>query len=256
MNDWNPDLYLKFGSERTRPAVDLIARLNAVNPTSIIDVGCGPGNSTRVLAGRWPNAQITGLDSSAAMIEKAKQSYPDQEWIVGDAAGFEPGAAFDLVFSNAVIQWIPDHDALLRRFHGMLSNNGVLAVQVPLFWDMPLGKIIHEISTQGPWKEQTAGVSDLFTIQDYPFYYDILSGLFNAIDMWVSDYMHVLDSHVSILEMMQSTGLRPYLDRLDTDLEKQLFETAVLKKVETAYPKQKNGRVILPFKRLFFIGYR
>ena len=144
MNDWNPDLYMQFRSIRTQPAIDLIAKINPVKPKSIIDIGCGPGNSTQVLVNRWPKARITGLDSSSSMIKKAKQDYPDQEWILSDALTYDYKIKYDIVFSNAAIQWIPNHEDLLKKFHRMLSNNGLIAVHIPLFWDMPLGNIINE----------------------------------------------------------------------------------------------------------------
>jgi trans-aconitate 2-methyltransferase len=256
MNDWNPDLYMQFRSERTQPSIDLIARINRVEPKSIIDIGCGPGNSTQVLVNRWPKADITGLDSSSAMIQKAKNDYPDQAWIVADALTYEPVMKYDIVFSNAVIQWIPDHEELLKRFHGMLSDSGLVAIQIPLFWDMPLGKIINSTAKDSRWKKKTQGVSDLFMIHDYSFYYDRLSELFDSIDIWETHYFHILDSHFSILKMMRSTGLKPYLDRLDSDSEITMFEKEVLREIEIAYPEQKDGNVLLPFKRLFFIGYR
>jgi trans-aconitate 2-methyltransferase len=254
MNDWNPDLYMQFRSERTQPSIDLIARIHSVEPESIIDIGCGPGNSTQVLANRWPNADITGLDRSAAMIAKARQGYPDQRWIVADALTFEPERYYDLVFSNAVIQWIPHHGALLKKFHRMLSDHGLVAIQIPLFWDMPLGEIIRNTAGEGRWNQQLEGVSDLFTIHPYSFYYDRLSELFHSMELWETHYLHILDNHASILKMMRSTGLKPYIDRLNNDSEKKEFEKEVFKKIENGYPKQKDGKVLLPFKRLFFIG--
>jgi len=256
ISDWNPDLYMQFKSERTQPSIDLIARINQVEPKSIIDIGCGPGNSTQVLVNRWPKSQITGLDSSTAMIKKAKQDYPNQEWIVADALTYESEIKYDIVFSNAVIQWIPNHEELLMRFHGMLSDSGLVAIQIPLFWDMPLGKIIKNTAKDYRWKTQTEGVSDLFTIHNYSFYYDHLSELFNSIEIWETQYFHILNSHVSILEMMRSTGLKPFLDKLDDDSEKNEFEEEVLEKIKNAYPIQKKGKVLLPFKRLFFIGHK
>jgi trans-aconitate 2-methyltransferase len=223
MDEWNPDLYMEFRSERTRPSIDLIARINSVEPKSIIDIGCGPGNSTQVLVNRWPKAKITGLDSSSAMIKRAKQDYPNQKWIVADALTYDSEIKYDIVFSNAAIQWIPNHEDLLKRFHGMLSDNGLVAIQVPLFWDMPLGKIINNTAQDSRWKKQTEGVSDLFTIHHYPFYYDHLSGLFHSIDIWETQYLHILDSHLSILKMMRSTGLKPYLDKLGNDSEIKCF---------------------------------
>lgn len=256
MNDWNPDLYMQFRSERTQPSIDLIARINSVEPKSIIDIGCGPGNSTQVLVNRWPKAKITGLDSSSAMIKKAKHDYPNQEWVVADALTYDSDIKYDIVFSNAVIQWVPNHQILLKRFHGMLSDNGLLAVQIPLFWDMPLGKIINNTATDSRWNDRMEGISDLFTIHNYPYYYDQLSELFNSTEIWETHYFHILNSHLSIIKMMRSTGLKPYLEKLDNDSEIEMFEKEVLKEIENAYSKQNNGKVLLPFKRLFFIGYK
>lgn len=256
MNDWNPDLYMQFRSERTQPSIDLIDKINIVEPKSIIDLGCGPGNSTQVLVNRWPKAKITGLDVSLAMIKKARQDYPHQEWIVADASTYEPKTKYDIIFSNAAIQWIPNHKYLLKRLNDMLSDNGLVAVQIPLFWDMPLGEIINSTAISDRWKKKTEKVSDLFTIHNYSFYYDHLSVLFSSIEMWETHYFHILDSHLSILKMMRSTGLKPYLNKLDNDFEKKEFEKEVLRKVQNTYSKQKDGKVLLPFKRLFFIGYK
>ncbi len=247
---------MQFRSERTQPSIDLIDKINPVEPKSIIDIGCGPGNSTQVLVNRWPNARITGLDSSSAMIKKAEQDYPNQKWIVAEALSYDPEIEYDIVFSNAVIQWIPNHENLLKKFHGMLSDNGLVAIQIPLFWDMPLGKIINETAKDNRWKEQVEGIANLFTIHNYSFYYDHLSSLFNSIDIWETHYFHILDSYIAILEMMRSTGLKPYLDKLNNDFDINQFENEVLIGIEKAYPEQTNGKVLLPFKRLFFIGYK
>ena len=254
MSDWQPELYMQFKSERTQPSIDLVSKLDQVGPKAIIDIGCGPGNSTQILANRWPKAKIMGIDSSASMIEKAKQDYPNQEWEIANALTYESARKFDIVFSNAVIQWIPNHEDLLIKFHDLLSKDGVLAVQIPQFWDMPLGKIIDNIANDTRWKDHTDGVSNLFTIKDSSFYYDILSHLFNSVEIWETHYHHILENHVSILEMIRTTGLKPYLERLANDSDKQEFEDAVLTEIKNAYPIQKNGKVLLPFNRLFFTG--
>jgi len=254
MSDWQPDLYLQFKSERTQPSIDLVSKINQVNPKRIIDIGCGPGNSTQILAQKWPKSKIVGIDSSASMIEKAKQDYPNQEWIIANASSYESEMKFDIVFSNAVIQWIPNHEELLIKFHNLLSDEGVVAVQVPQFWNMPLGKIIDNIANDTRWKDQTDGVSELLTIHNHSFYYDILSDLFNVIELWETHYIHVLENHLAIMEMMRSTGLKPYLERLVNESDKKEFEEAVLSDIRKAYPIQKNGKVLLPFNRLFFMG--
>ncbi|MBN2440253.1 MAG: methyltransferase domain-containing protein [Spirochaetales bacterium] len=254
MMDWNPEHYLQFRSERTQPSIDLISRIEFDNPSLILDIGCGPGNSTRVLAERWPQSHVIGLDNSETMIEKAKNDYPEMEWILAEAATYEPERKADILFSNAAIQWMDHHDTLLQKFYHLLSDNGLLAVQVPLFRDMPLGKCIDRIARDTRWKYQLEDVSTLLTIHNYSFYYDILSSLFNSTEVWETHYMHVLDSHLSILEMIRSTGLKPYLSRLADDIPKKKFEQEVLKSIEEDYPIQKNGKVIFPFHRLFFIA--
>jgi trans-aconitate 2-methyltransferase len=250
--DWNPNLYLKYDKERIQPSIDLVSRINIDKPFRIIDIGCGPGNSTQVLVQRWPDSEIIGIDNSPAMIEKAKKDYPNQDWQILDAGTNEIAGKFDIVFSNATIQWIPDHANLLKKFHNILSENGILAVQVPLFWDMPLGKSIACIAEGSRWKSETHGVTSLFTIHDSSYYYDQLSSLFNSIDIWGTDYIHILDSQLSILEMIRSTGLRPFLDRLESENDKNDFEKIVLEEIKKDYPLQKDGKVLFPFKRLFF----
>lgn len=253
-SDWNPDLYLKFNRERIQPSLDLVTRIKSDSPSRIIDIGCGPGNSTQVLAQRWPEAMIIGIDNSPAMIEKAKKDYPDQNWLLLDAEKDEFPDTYDIVFSNATIQWIPDHSKLLRKLSEVLSKKGLIAIQIPQFWDMPLGKAIEKIANHSRWNSTTKGVTELFTIHNYSFYFDQLSLQFNEIDMWETYYMHIMDSHLSILEMIRSTGLKPYLDRLDSEKDKEEFEAQVLMEIRRDYPKQENGKVIFPFRRLFFIA--
>jgi len=252
--DWNPELYLKFDKERTQPSIDLVSRIDFDKPEKIVDIGCGPGNSTQILVLRWPDSQIIGIDNSPAMIEKARKDYPKQEWRILDAGTDAINEKFDIVFSNATIQWIPDHSKLLKKFHDLLSDKGLVAVQVPMFWEMPLGKAILRITANHRWNTVIKGAIEVFTIHDYSFYYDTLSELFNSIDIWETDYIHIMDSHLSILEMIRSTGLRPFLDRLETDSDKKEFENMVLMEIKKDYPLQRNGKVLFPFKRLFFIA--
>jgi trans-aconitate 2-methyltransferase len=252
--DWNPGLYLKFQKERNQPSIDLVSRIDLANPKSIIDIGCGPGNSTQILARRWPGSRIIGIDNSPSMIETAVRDYPGMEWLLLDASKDEIPGKYDLVFSNAAIQWIPDHEKLLRKFKGVLTENGVLAVQVPLFFDMPVGISLLKISSKPEWNEATAHVTDLFSIHNYVEYYDLLTGLFNSVEIWESDYIHVMDSHESILEMIRSTGLRPYLERLSTEADQTEFKKEVLNSIKEDYHLQADGNVLFPFKRLFFIA--
>jgi trans-aconitate 2-methyltransferase len=256
-HDWNPDLYLKYRNERTQPSIDLINRIHVdFSPSRIIDIGCGPGNSTQVLAQRWPVSFIVGIDNSTSMIEKAKKDYPNQEWILADAATFSSERTYDVVFSNATIQWVPDHEQLIGRFCDLVSERGVLAVQIPKFRDMPLGQAIERVAQKPCWAARTKGCAKLFTYHDYPFYYDLLSKKIRFIEMWETTYIHVLDSQAAILDWTRGTGLRPYLDRISDDAGRQGFEEDVLHEVGKYYPQSENGKVLFPFTRLFFIGYK
>jgi trans-aconitate 2-methyltransferase len=253
--DWNPDLYLKFRNERTQPSIDLIRKIDiSFQPKSILDIGCGPGNSSQALLQRWPNAKLTGVDNSENMIEKAKKSYPDNTWIVADVSKYTSSDKFDIVFSNAAIQWVPDHENLLKKFKLLLADKGLLAVQLPLFWDMPLGKSILKISQNERWGNLISEVSKIFTIYDYSFYYDQLSELFGSVEIWVTDYIHILDSQKSILEMIRSTALLPFYEKLRNDSDKSAFEDEIFQDIVNQYPLQKNCKVLFPFRRLFFIA--
>jgi len=252
--DWNPELYLKFNKERIQPSIDLVSRIDFDHPLNIIDIGCGPGNSTQILTQRWPESKVTGVDNSAAMIERAKLDFPDQEWKLLDAGKDEIKGKFDIVFSNAAIQWIPKHYELLAKFKSILSDQGVVAIQLPLFFDMPLGKSIARISKEKQWWSVMDGVDQLYTMHHYSEYYDFLSSLFNSVVIWETNYIHVMDSPDSILEMIRSTGLKPYIDRLDKDQDKLDFEKKVLTSIREDYPTQKNGKVLFPFKRMFLIA--
>ncbi|EKF85585.1 methyltransferase domain-containing protein [Methanobacterium formicicum] len=254
--DWNPELYLKFNEERTQPAKDLAARINIENPGKIMDVGCGPGNSTNILSSRWPESELVGIDSSVSMIESAMKNYPDIEWRIEDATKMETEEKYDIIFSNATIQWIPDQKKLISDLVGMLETGGALAVQVPMYHNMPASHVIDGVSLTGRWKELTSGASDAFTFHSSDYYYHILSSQVKSINMWQTSYFHIMPSHENIVEMLKSTGMRKFLDMLETREEKLEFEKDVLKEIKKAYSSQKDGNVLFPFKRLFFIGYK
>ncbi|MBN1185016.1 MAG: methyltransferase domain-containing protein [Bacteroidales bacterium] len=254
--DWNPQLYLKFDTERAQPSIDLVNRINLDFPAYILDVGCGPGNSTQVLVNRWPESKITGIDNSPAMIERAGNDYPKQEWILMDASNISLDRKYDLIFSNATIQWVPDHKNMLKNFYLLLTEKGVLAVQIPLFWDMPLGKSIRSVADKPKWNELTKGVYELFTIHNSSFYYDELSKLFRNIHLWETYYIHIMESHKSIIEMVSSTGLKPYIERFEREEDSNAFINEVFERTLKDYSLQNDSKVLFPFKRLFFVAYK
>ncbi len=255
MADWNSAQYLKFKAQRTQPAIDLAARID-INPLEIIDIGCGPGNSTRVVKDRFPNARAIGADSSENMLETARRDNPDCEFIQLDAGGdlSEFSGKFDLVFSNACIQWIPNHSALLPNLFYMLKSGGALAVQIPVNFDEPIHKIIGKITMSEKWRAHFPNPRIFHTLTEGE-YFDILSDLTSDFEMWKTIYFHRMPSIDSIIEWYKSTGLKPYLEVL-SNAEKEEFINDVRAEVEKAYPTQKNGEIIFRFPRLFFIAKR
>ena len=255
MADWNSAQYLKFKAQRTQPAVDLAARID-INPSEIIDIGCGPGNSTRVVKNRFPNARAVGADTSENMLETARRDNPDCEFIRLDAGGdlSEFSGKFDLVFSNACIQWIPNHSALLPKLFSMLKSGGELAVQVPVNFDEPIQKIVESTASSEKWCEKFPNPRIFYTLTEGE-YFDIISDLTSDFEMWKTIYFHRMPSIDSIIEWYKSTGLKPYLEVL-SDAEKADFTNDVKREIEKAYPAQKNGEIIFRFPRLFFIAKR
>ena len=252
--DWQPNQYLKFANERTQPSIDLVSHINLSNPRKIIDIGCGPGNSTQVLVNKWPNAQVLGIDNSPAMIEKAKSDYPNQQWKIMDANNLDLNEKYDLVFSNATIQWLPNHDELIKILASLTKDKGALAIQLPFYLNMPISKEVAKVAAKEKWLAKTNGCFDNFYVYQVGYYYDVLYPLFDRVELWETSYFHVMDSHMALMEMIRTTGMKPYLDRLNSDIEKVEFENEILDRLKTVYPKQKNGKVLFPFERIFFIG--
>lgn len=255
MSDWNPELYLKFEKERTQPARDLISRIRKEDPSSILDIGCGPGNSTAELRKRWSNARIIGLDSSEAMLESAKKDYPGFEWILYDASrDLSHLGKFDIIFSNAVIQWLPDHKSLLKKYFGMLNEGGVLAVQVPNTTFMPINIAVRAAAKEERWREYFKDMRNDLHFEEISYYYDILSPVTDYVDLWETHYCHIVSGHEAIVEMYKPTGMKPYLSKLNED-EQERFASDVLEKIKKEYTIQKDGRVLFPFRRIFFTAY-
>ena len=255
MPNWDPDQYLKFGNERTQPSIDLAARIELDNPHSIIDIGCGPGNSTAVLRNRWPKARFSGLDNSPAMIEKAKRDHRDTNWIVADASTYDFKEKYDIVFSNAAIQWMPDHKSLIPRFLEIVNSGGALAVQVPANWDSPLHLAVRNVASQDKWSRMTAGVERILSDNTPEFYYDIISSAGSKVALWTTTYYHILRSHTELVEWYKGTAMRPFLEKLPDDEARAEFEKEVLTRCKANYVIQSDGRLLYPFRRTFFIAY-
>jgi len=255
MGSWNPDHYLKFGDERTRPSLDLVSHIAVECPEVVIDLGCGPGNSTQVLTRRWPEARVLGLDSSEQMIEAARVKYPHQEWIVSTIEGWSPEQPVDVVFSNAALQWLPDHGPLVARLFGYVARGGALAFQIPSADFALVRALIHEVARAGAWAPRMRGPLHALTMEPVDFYYDRLASSARKVDMWETEYIHVMESATAIVEWMSSTGLRPFLDVLESQQESERFVAELTDRVVESYPPRSDGRVLFPFKRTFVIVY-
>lgn len=256
MPSWDANLYLQFASERTQPSLDLISRINLPNPARIIDLGCGPGNSTEVLRQRWPQADLTGLDSSPEMIAAASATYPHGKWVLADAGTWSAASPFDLVYSNAALQWIPDHARLFPHLLNQVAAGGALAVQVPAHYHSPLNQVMRDAARDPVWVERMQGPLTALTRESPSFYYDVLQPHAARVDIWETEYHHVMASPQAIVDWFRGTGMRPFLDALETEAQKQRFEQMVLEGYTNAYPKRIDGRILFPFRRLFMVAYR
>jgi len=257
MSTWRPKQYLLFEEERTRPVRDLVAQIPVASPRSVVDLGCGPGNSTAVLATRWPAARITGLDSSAEMLDRARQSNPRLEWVQGDITEWSSGAGreYDIVFSNAALQWVTDHAAIYPRLLNRVAAGGALAVQVPANINEPAHQIMRDLASSSAWRDRfpPSGVCEWF-VHGIAFYYDVLAPAAKSINIWEMTYIHVMPDVESITEWYKATGMRPFLDCLPGAAERERFIKDYTDAIRCEYKPRPSGSVLFPFRRLFLIA--
>lgn len=252
---WNAELYDRYGKERIQPSADLVNRIRNMQFKRILDVGCGTGMSTASLAAVWQDAEILGADLSEEMLQKAKAILPEVTFVKRDCSQplFDMGT-FDLIFSNAFLQWIPDQKKFIENSFRMLDDNGVFAAQIPLFNQMPAYYCITEAEKAAP--DTCKGlIEQRFVIQTAAEYYDMMMRFAAHVSVWVTDYYHEMNNHKSILDFLNGTALRPYKERMN-DKEWRVFAEALEEELHKAYPSQLNGKVLFPFKRLFLIGYK
>ncbi len=252
---WHPERYLAFDDHRTRPAADLLARVPLSAPGRVVDLGCGPGNSTALLAARWPDADLVGLDSAPAMLAKARASSIPAQWLEADIADWAPEAPVDLLFSNAALQWLPEHQTLLPRLLGHLRPGGVLAVQMPRNFQAASHVALRELAAQQPWAARLEGVLRAEPVAAPAWYHDLLAPLCATLEIWQTEYLQALDGEDPVLRWTEATALRPVLQALDESAS-TAFKDAYAARLRDAYPRRPDGTTLFPFLRLFIVARR
>ncbi|RYY86471.1 MAG: trans-aconitate 2-methyltransferase [Comamonadaceae bacterium] len=256
MSDWNPALYRRYEDERTRPARELLARVPLVSPARVVDLGCGPGNSTELLTDRFAQAEVVGIDTSAAMLDSARQRLPDVLFEQADIAGWQPAQRPDLAYANAALQWVPDHRTLFPRLFSCVAPGGVLAVQMPDNHDQPTHRAMREVAALSPFADAIGDPAQLrpamLQVGDY---YDLLAPEAEAVDVWHTVYQHPMASPAAIVEWVSSTGLKPFVDRLAPEA-RQAYLAEYERRIAAAYPVRTDGRLLLAFPRMFIVARR
>lgn len=249
---WDPQLYLRFGDERSRGQIDLLSRVRAENPRDVVDLGCGPGNSTAVLAARWPEANLLGVDSSPEMIGRARDELPSASFEVADVrAWLRRGEQADVVFSHATLQWVPGHLDLMGDLVGAVRPGGWLALGVPGNFTEPSHALREQLAATAPYAEFTAGIASP-DAHDPEVYLRALRALGCSVDAWETTYLHQLPAPDGVFDWVSGTSARPVLQALPDDLREQ-FASELRARLREAYPVE-DGIVVLPFRRVFVVA--
>jgi trans-aconitate 2-methyltransferase len=258
---WSARQYLAFEEERTRPVRDLLAAVPALEARTAVDIGCGPGNSTEALAARFPRAKVSGFDSSPDMIAAARTRLPGvqfevldlESWLRSSGSAAPLADAIDVALSNAVLQWLPDHAVLFPALVAKLRPGGCLAVQVPDNLDEPAQRLMREVADEGSWRGKLVDADRArVRIESAEWYYRLLRARCSRVDVWRTTYYHPLADANAIVEWFKGTGLRPFLDPLDTS-ERAAYLARYAERLAPLYPSQSGG-VLLPFPRLFMVA--
>ncbi|MDE3193199.1 MAG: methyltransferase domain-containing protein [Chloroflexota bacterium] len=252
---WDPTQYLRFGGYRTRPAIDLLARVPLSAPRRVYDLGCGPGNATQLLRERWPEARVTGVDASAEMLDKARASHPDIEWVRDDIAAWRAPEPADLIFSNAALHWLGDHARLFPALAEQLAPGGVLAVQMPDGFHDRWHTLMNAAVYESPYRERLEPLLLVDPVGPPSFYFDLLSARARDVDVWTTRYLHVLEGDDPVKEWTKGSALKPLLDALPP-AEGRAFESRYAELVRDAYPRRPEGTTLFPFQRLFIVAIR
>lgn len=264
MPSWDPTQYEKFSAERTRPFADLVARIGAQSPELVLDLGCGNGIATLSLAERWPGARVVGVDNSPEMLDAARAKDPEGrvEWVEADLSSWDIGSlgsAPDVIVSNATLQWVPMHLPLIEQWSAALAPEGWFALQVPGNFDSPTHALMREVAVEHPRAAELEAATKRYGAAEPSTYLQILAKSGLSVDAWETTYTHVLDpageQDNPVLDWVTGTGLRPILDVLTDEEERDAFLAEYGRRVAEAYPRKYAG-VLLPFRRVFAVGHK
>ncbi|MDR3513506.1 MAG: methyltransferase domain-containing protein [Caulobacteraceae bacterium] len=257
MPSWDPAIYERYKTYRDRPALDLLLQVPGdLDPREIWDLGCGTGEHAAVLAARHPAAQVHGLDSSPDMLAAARRRGARVDWVLADVADFAPEVAPDLIFTNAALQWVPDHPALFPRLVGRLAEHGVLACQMPQTWPTSWHVALRELAAEPRWADRLGAISGVRPVAEPDAYYDWLAPLCGSVEIWSTTYLHVLEGEDPVVDWMMGTGLRPYLDALQDPATRAAFIDAYRDRMAELIPARADGVTLFPFPRLFIVARR
>ena len=256
MSDWNPTLYMKFEDERMRAARDLLAQVPLASTGLVYDLGCGPGASTELLARRFPGGRIVGLDTSDAMLVHARERARMAQFVKQDIASWEPNEEADLIFANAALHFLPDHDRLFTRLASYLAPSGVLAAQMPNNARESSHALMRMVAAEGPWSSRLVPIAKTRPIiAEFEDYYGWLRPICSRVDVWMTTYIHPLDGPQGIAEWFAGSALQPFLERLD-DEERCAFLARYRDGLAESYPAQADGKTLLAYPRLFIVATR
>jgi trans-aconitate 2-methyltransferase len=256
MSDWNPYLYMKFEDERMLAARDLLARVPLSSAGLVYDLGCGPGNTAELLSRRFPDAEIIGLDTSEAMLTHARMRAAQARFVRQDIADWAPGERPDLIFANAALHFLPDHDALFPRLASFLKPGGALAAQMPSTARESSHALMRMVAAEGPWSSRLLPVAKTQPlIADFEDYYEWLRPVASRVDVWMTTYVHALDGPQGIADWFAGSELQPFLERLDDD-ERCEFMARYRDGLRDAYPARSDGKVLFAHPRLFIVATR
>jgi trans-aconitate 2-methyltransferase len=252
---WNPQQYLKFSGHRLRPAVDLLMRIPDLPVRSVADLGAGAGNVTKLIKERWPEAIVVGVEGSTEMVAAGKKAAPDIEWLHQDLGSWQPARKYDVIYSNAALHWLPNHETLFPLLMEKVEPGGILAVQMPRNFGAPSHLLIAETALSGPWRHKLEHLVTPPPVEEPGFYHALLAPQSQNIDLWETEYLQVLEGENPVKEWTKGTWLTRYLDALEGQ-DKAAFEAAYGERVAKAYQPNSQGQTLFPFRRLFIVAQR